>query len=176
MKRSNSAAALALGIVIALGAPAWAQDKTDFSTLQSTLKQADKVTLTTVGGDKVKGRMFGISADGIVLQLKGGLRTVDADQIQKVQKRKNGVLLGTLIGVGAAIPFAVVLSTYAHNEGASSSVGLFPIAIGLVAGTGIDAAIGSNKTVYERSPGRRITVAPLIDPKAGVGGRVAFKF
>jgi hypothetical protein len=176
MKRSNSAVLLALGLVIGLGTPAWAQDKTDFTALQTTLKPADKVTLTTVGGDKIKGKMLEVSADRIVLQLKGGPRSVDAAQIQKVQKRKNGVLLGALIGVGSMIPVSIGVSTYSYNEGGGAAVAFIPIAVGLGAGIGIDAAIGSNKTLYERQSGRTVTVAPMFDSKGGVGGRVAFKF
>ena len=175
MKRSNSAI-LALGVVIGLGAPAWAQDRTDFTTLQNTLKQADTVTLTTVGGDKIKGRMLEVSADRIVLQQNGGARTVDAAQIQKVQKRKNGVLLGAVIGAGSMVPVSLALSSYAYNEGASQGGAFVPIALGLGVGIGIDALIGSNKTLYERKSGRTVTVAPLIDRKGGVGGSVAFKF
>jgi hypothetical protein len=176
MNHTNSAAAFALSIAIGFGSPALAQDRTDFAALQTTLKQKDDVTVTTVGGDKIKGRMLDVSADRIVVQLKSGSRTVDIAQIQRVQKRKNGILLGALIGLGAGIPFAVGVSSYAYNEGSSESAAFFPIAVGLGAGIGIDAAIGSSKTVYERSPGRTVTVSPMIDPQVGVGGRLAFKF
>jgi hypothetical protein len=172
----NSAAVVAFLIAIGSAAPAWAQDKADFAALQTTLKQEDEVTLTTLAGDKIKGRMIEVSADRIVLREKGGPRTVDAVQIQKVQKRKNGVLLGALIGGGAMIPVSIALSSYNYNEGGDAGVALLPIAAGLGAGIGIDAAIGSNKTLYERKPGRTVTVAPLIDRKGGVGGRIAFKF
>lgn len=171
----NSAAALALVIAIGYAAPAWAQDKADFAALQTTLKQEDNVTVTTLAGDKIKGRMVGVSGDAIVLRTNGVPRTVDAVHIQKVQKRKNGVLLGAVIGAGAAIPFAVGFESYSYNEGGGGG-GIAAIALGVGIGIGIDAAIGSNKTLYERNSGKTVTVAPLIDKKGGVGGRVAIKF
>jgi hypothetical protein len=130
--------------------------------------------LTTIGGDKIKGRMLEVSPDRIVLQQNGGFRTVDAAQIQKVQKHKNGVLLGAMIGAGSMIPVSLALSSYAYNEGASQGGAFVPIALGV--GMGIDAIIGSNKTLYYRKSGRTVTVAPLIDRNGGVGGSVAFKF
>jgi hypothetical protein len=121
--------------------------------------------------------MVGVSVDRIELLTKNGLQTVDAVQIQKVQKRKNGVALGGVIGAAAGIPFAVVIAGYTANEGnAAVGAALVPIGLGLGAGIGIDALIGSNKTLYERKSGRTVTVAPLIDKKGGVGGRVAIRF
>jgi len=172
----NGAAALALVIAIGFVLPAWAQDKTDFASLQTTLKQEDDVTLITLAGEKLRGRMVQVSADQIVLSEKAGPRTVSAADIQRVQKRKNGVLLGAVIGAGAMIPVSLALSSYSYNEGGDGSMAIVPIALGLGAGIGIDAAIGSNKTLYERSSSRTVTVAPLIDKKGGVGGRVSFKF
>ena len=170
------AAALALVIGIGSVAPVWAQDKANFASLQTTLKQKDDVTLTTLAGEKIKGRMLQVSADQIVLGTKNGPRTLDALQIQKVQKRKNGVLLGALIGAGAMIPVSVALASYSYNEGGGGGAAIFPILVGLGAGIGIDAAIGSNKTLYERNSSRTVTAAPLIDKKGGVGARVAIKF
>lgn len=168
-------AALVIGILIGLAAPARAQDRSDFASLQATLKAKDQLTLTTVGGGKVKGRMVEVSADRIVLQLKDGPRTVEAPQIEKVQKRKNGVLLGAVIGAVAALPFALALSSYAYNEGADRTIALFPIIAGVGGGIAIDAALSSNKTLYERKTGR-IVIAPMVDAKGGFGGRLAFKF
>jgi len=116
----NSAAALALVIAIGSMAPAWAQDKADFAALQTTLKREDKVTLTTLAGDKIEGRMVGVSVGQIELLTKNGPRTVDAVQIQKVQKRKNGVALGAVVGTAAGITSAVALAKYVGDEGGVS--------------------------------------------------------
>jgi hypothetical protein len=167
---------LGLTLVVGLGTTAWAQDKANFTSLQTTLKQQDDITLTTVSGDKVKGQMLDVSADRITVQRRSGPQTFEAAQIQKVQKRKNGVLLGGLIGLGASIPFVIVLSTYQYNEGGDQAAAFLPMAMGVGAGLGIDAAIGSNKTLYERKPSRTVTVAPLMDRKGGIGARVALKF
>jgi len=176
MKLCNLPISLGLTLLIGLGTTAWAQDKTDFTSLQTTLKQKDDVTLTTVGGDKIKGQMLDVSADRITLQLRSGSQMFEAAQIQKVQKRKNGILLGGLIGLGASLPFVLTLAAYQYNEGGNQLAAFLPIPMGVAAGLGIDAAIGSNRTLYERKPSRTVTVAPLMDRKGGMGARLAFKF
>jgi hypothetical protein len=152
-----------------------AQDQTDLTQLQTTVKQDDKLEVTMTNGDKVKGRMFEVTAERIVLKTNNGSRDIAASQITKVQRRKNGVLLGALIGAGAGVPFAIFVAEYSHNEGGSSAAAALPIVFGVGLGTGIDALLGSKKTLYDRSSNRRITLAPVID-KHGVGARVAFKF
>src|SRR5678815_1797179 len=51
---------LGLMLVVGLETTAWAQDKANFTSLQTTLKQQDDITLTTVSGDKVKGQMLDV--------------------------------------------------------------------------------------------------------------------
>jgi hypothetical protein len=43
----------------------------DFSQLQATLKQNDKLTVTTESGMKIKGKMIEVSPDQIVLNSNG---------------------------------------------------------------------------------------------------------
>ena len=178
MRHKRTAAVLGLGFLIGFVGPPrlQAEDRTDFTQLQTTLKQDDQLTVTTADGNKVEGRMMEISTERLVLRMKDGPRSIAASQIVKVKQRKNGVLLGALIGAGAGIPFAVVLAEYANNEGGSiAAFAAVPIAVGLGIGTAIDAALPSRKTLYDRNSKSRVTLAPVIDRK-GFGARLAFKF
>jgi len=178
MKNEKTAALLVLSFVIGCIGPLRleAQDRTDFAQLQTTVKQNDSIVVTTADGTKVKGKMLELSLDRIVVQMKNGARTVDARQITKVQKRKNGVLLGAIIGAGAMVPVSIAFAEYASNEGSGAAGAAVPIMLGLAIGTGIDAAIGSNKTLYDRNSKKRVTVSPRMDRKGGFGARLAFNF
>lgn len=138
--------------------------------LITTLPVAD---LTNPATGTIKGRMFEVTAEGIVLKTKDGPRNIAASQIAKVQRRKNGVLLGALIGAGGGVPLALTVAAYNANEGGSGAWAAVPILVGMVVGTGIDAVLGSKKTLYDRTSNRRITLSPVID-KHGLGARVAF--
>jgi hypothetical protein len=107
--------------------------------------------------------------------MKSGPRTIAVPQIQLVQRRKNGVLLGAIIGAGAMVPVSIVLQEYLNNEGGGSAYAAVPILVGAGVGTAIDAFIGSRKTLYHRSSQTHLGVSPVIN-RNGVGVRVAFKF
>ena len=146
-----------------------------FLQLQNTLKVDDTLTITSDNGNKIKGRLIEITPDHILLRVKNRQETIATPQIMKVGKRKNGVLLGAIIGAGASIPFALGVSSYAYNEGGSGAAALVPIMMGLGIGIGIDALLPSTRTMYDRNSQRRITVSPVID-RDRMGGRITLKF
>src|SRR5689334_1772782 len=144
---STSTIAAILGLLMAglASADAQAQDRNDFSQLQTTLKQNDKLTVTTENGMKIKGKMIEASPDQIVLNLKGGPQQIPASRILRVQRKHNGVWLGALIGAGAGIPLALAMSSYVSNEGGDAALAVVPIAFGAALGVGIDALLPSNR-------------------------------
>jgi hypothetical protein len=169
--------ATVLGFLLAgmVPANAHAQDKSDFSQLQTTLKQNDKLTVTTDAGIEVKGKLISASPDQIVLNLKGQPQQIPASKILRVQRKRNGVLLGALIGMGAGILPAVMLSEYTSNEGGNSAAALVPIGLGAAIGIGVDALLAKNHTMYQRNPNQRLTLSPVLD-RNRVGARVAWRF
>jgi hypothetical protein len=78
-----------------------------------------------------------------------------------VQRKRNGVLLGALIGAGVGILPAVAISSYTNNEGGSSAWAAMPIGVGAAMGVGIDALLSKNRTVYQRNANQRVTLTPL---------------
>ena len=182
MRHRKATAILAASLLLAFfeSRQALAQDGASqvdpaFVQLQNALKVDDTLTITSDNGSKVKGRLIEITDDHVLLRVKNGQQSIAAPQIVKVGKRKNGVLLGAIIGAGASIPFALALSSYAYNEGGSQSAALIPVMMGLGIGTGIDALLPSTRTLYDRNSQRRVTVSPVID-RDRVGGRITLKF
>jgi len=174
--RLNIAVAITFGFFIACAAtgPLQAQDPDAFARLQTSLKQNDQITVTTDDGKKTKGRLLEVSPEHIVLSLKSGPLNIAAPRILKVQRKHNGVLLGAIIGAGAGIPLAIGFASYANNEGASSAWAAVPILVGAGIGTAIDAALPSNRTVYQRNT-TGITLSPVVDRNRS-GARVAWRF
>jgi hypothetical protein len=159
---------------------AFAQDQAPqadpaFVQLQNALKIDDTLTITSDNGSKVKGRLIEITPDHILLGVKNGQQSIASSQIVKVGKRKNGVLLGAVIGAAASVPFALAFQSYAYNEGASGGGAFAAVVMGVGIGVGIDALIPSTRTMYERVSQPRITVSPVID-RDRMGGQVTFKF
>jgi hypothetical protein len=149
----------------------------EFVQLQRVLKANDTVIVTLMNGTETKGQLTEISSDRIVLRLENGNSSnFPASQITRVQRKKNGILLGALIGLGASAPFAAVANEYANNE-ASNGGGAAAIIIGAGTGLGIgiDALISRPHTVYKRRTGPGITMRPVMN-RNGVGLKVALAF
>jgi len=182
MRHRKATAILAASLFLAFfeSRQAFAQDEASqvdpaFVQLQNALKVDDTLTITSDNGNKVQGRLIETTGDHILLRVKNGQQRFAAPQIVKVGKRKNGVLLGAIIGAGASIPFALAVSSYSYNEGGSPSAAFIPIMMGLGIGTGIDALLPSTRTMYDRNSQRRVTVSPVID-RDRMGGRITLKF
>ena len=182
MRHTKAAAILAASLVLAFFGSRQALAQGDasqvdpaFVQLQNTLKVDDTLTVTSENGNKIKGRLIEITPDHIQLRVKNGQQTIAAPQIMKVGKRKNGVLLGALIGVGAGIPVGLALNAYASNEGLDGAYAFVPVVMGLGIGIGIDALIPSTRTVYDRKSQTQVTVSPVID-RDRLGARVTLKF
>ena len=182
MRHRKATAILAASLLLAFfeSRQAFAQDDASqvdpaFVQLQNTLKVDDTLTITSDNGNKIKGRLIEITADHILLRVKNGQQSIAAPQIVKVGKRKNGVLLGAIIGAGAGIPFALGSHPMRITRAAVGPHALVPVVMGLGIGIGIDALIPSTRTVYDRNSQRRVTVSPVID-RDRLGGRVTLKF
>ena len=175
--QSMTTIATVLGFFVACTTPVdvYGQYQSDFSQLETTLKQNDQLTLTTDSGTKIKGKLIQASPDQITVKLKGGSQQIPASRILKVQRSRNGVLLGAVIGAGVGILPALALSEYAHNEGGDSAIALIPIGLGAAVGIGIDALLSTKRTMYERNPNQRLTLSPVLD-RNRVGARVAWRF
>ncbi len=100
---------IALVLACLLPLPAWAQQPArSFEELQSQLKVKvdDIVYVTGQSGERLKGRILGLSATSLRLAVNGTQRDLRETTIREIKKRRpdrwwDGALLGAVIGAAA---------------------------------------------------------------------------
>ena len=135
-------------------------------------------------GDRVWVETHNMMQSGRVLDLARGILTVDddgrkvpipVDRIVSIQRKRNGVLLGTVIGAGVGFACGLPWASLAANEGDSGAGAvIFLTAVGAGAGAGLDALMSVRRTVYQRGD-TRIRIHPVIGPER-VGVFVSKRF
>ena len=151
--------------------PAWAQDSgpgsdAEFARLSDKIKAGESVVITTQDGRKVEGRFVDVSLARIAVRRDDEQQELPAPQVARVQVRRNGLLLGPLIGAIAGVPFGAALGSYQSNEGGSAAVAIaMAVGIGAGAGLAIDAALVRPRTVFERKGPSRSALSLVVTPK-----------
>jgi hypothetical protein len=175
----SAATAIVVAAGVTTAAPAFAQsaasDSTAFSGLGSRLRSDDRVAVTTPQGT-MKGRFVQVADDVLVIKDAQGLRRIPASDVDRITRKRHGVLLGTLIGLGVGTALAVPLNMWFHNEGADATAPtVFLVGLSTGIGVGIDALVDLPRTVYRRDRPMTMRVAPQVGPKrAGVALQVGF--
>jgi len=164
-----SVRAAVLAVFLPVVSPAWAQDprqaSADFSRLQGQLKVGDEVVVSIRDGTTIKGRFADTSDTQIAVLANDVRREVPADQVTRVQRRRNGILFGALIGTGVGIYSGMAFRSWAHNErGDETRAFLFPLAAGMGTGVAIDALLVRTRTVFERTPLTRARLSVNVWP------------
>jgi len=138
------------------------------TTIEQKAKSGDRLTITTRDGARSKGRLVDVGSDTLVLQAADGQRSFAYNDIDRVRRHKNGIMLGLIIGTGAGLAAGLPLRSWANNEtGDGDRVLATFLAVGIAAGVGIDALAGSNRTIYRRPPEARSGLD--LQPKKGGG-------
>ena len=153
-----------------------AQPSATAAVLANTLERGDRLTITVADLTRIRGKLVAVGDDGLVIRSDTGEQVVPFEVIERVSRRRFGVLLGPIIGAGVGVGFAIPVAMLFHNEGADATAASAYL-IGLGAGTGllIDAAINLPRTVYRRDPGPRMRIAPQLGrDRRGVALQVAF--
>jgi hypothetical protein len=169
---------VALLAMAALASPAAAQPGGTFNIteLESRLRQGDRVSITGPGIGTVRGRLLALEPDRLTVDSDAGVRHITADQVDRIKRTRFGVLLGTIIGAGVGVAFAIPLNMLIHAEGGDAlgdTTKLLALTTGI--GFGIDAAVNIPRTVYRRDARPRVQVAPLVGADgAGLGVRLSF--
>lgn len=175
----RSAAALAVLLMTALPAaaqsPAAAADA-DLASLAGRLRAGDRVAVTGPGGERVRGVFAGLSPDTLLLDTDAGRRAIPAADIDRITRTRFGVVLGTLIGLGTGVAFAIPLNMMIANEGGDAvgdTAKLLALTTGI--GFGVDALVNLPRTVYRRGERPRVRLAPAVSRTgAGVAMHVTF--
>jgi hypothetical protein len=142
--------AAALALTVFLGSTAAAQDVR--TTLENKARKGDRLTVEMYDRGTIQGRLVSAGEDILTLDTVAGPASIPYSSIDRVKRRKNGVLLGTLIGLGTGIALGIPAKMLADNETGDGTQALLTIAaIGAGAGMAVDAALSVNRTIYRRS-------------------------
>ena len=156
VRTAATAAALLMGV-----ATSEAQRPNDAkSAIDHKADIGNRLTITTTDGTEVHGRLLRLDGEQLVLQQDTGERSFRYSEIDRVRKRKNGVLLGALIGLGAGAAIGYPVAQLSVNGNGSQSDGVWIALGGLAAGVAIDAVLGSNPTIYRSQVQTGLTVMP----------------
>ena len=176
-RRTWARAAIVLACLLAgVAARVEAQTPTVADLLADRLKPGDRLTITARDLTRIRGKLVAVRDDGLVLDTGSGEQVVPFQELDRVSRRRFGVLLGPIIGAGVGIGFAIPVAMLFHNEGADAA-GATAFLVGVGAGTGllIDAVINLPRTVYRREPAARVRIAPQVGrDRRGVALQVTF--
>jgi hypothetical protein len=138
------------------------------TTIEQKAKAGDRLTITTRDGAQSKGRLVDVGIDALFLQAADGQRSFAYDDIGRVRRHKNGIVLGLIIGAGAGLAAGLPLRSWANNEtGDGDRVLAMFLAVGIGAGVGLGALAGGSRTIYRRPPDARSGLD--LQPKKGGG-------
>lgn len=153
-----------------------AQASATAAVLANTLERGDRLTITVGDLTRIRGKLVAVGDAGLVIRTDTGEQVVPFEVVERVSRRRFGVLLGPIIGAGVGIGFAIPVAMLFHNEGADATAAS-AFLIGLGAGTGllIDAAINLPRTVYRRESPPRVRITPQMGrDRRGVAMQVSF--
>lgn len=146
-----------------------------FADLNGKLRPGDVLIVTDTNGGRTTGSLVELTATSLLIFADGERRGFDVDEIRRIQRRRNGVLLGAIIGAAAGGALAALGAALEDGGDYNAFASIaWPVALGTGLGVGIDALLVVPRTVYRR-PDRGAAVAPFIAP-AGAGVRVAVRF
>lgn len=149
-----------VGAHAAAAQPAGAQNDEAAETLRQGLRSGDRVTLRLDSGI-TRGKVLSVGSEELVVSTADGPTRVAFTSIAQARRTRRGVLLGAIIGAGIGGVCGAALGSLYENEGHNGAEPFLVLtAIGLGIGTGIDALINLERTVYRRPQSARLSVVP----------------
>jgi hypothetical protein len=155
--------AIASILVIGLAHIVYAQDPAE-AALARRLKAGERVWVEISTSDVRTGRVLGVGDGVLKLRADGREEDIPVSRIWRVQRKQNGIVLGTLIGAGVGFAFGLPVASLVANEGGGSAYPLlFMTGVGAAAGAGLDALLWRKRTVYAFEE-MTTTVRPILTP------------
>ena len=102
MLRTGMRAVLAIALLGGSTAAAQAPEQAR-STIEQKASPGDRLTITTRDGTQSKGRLVDVGVDALIVQAADGPRKFAYDDIDRVRRHKNTILIGALWGAGAGL-------------------------------------------------------------------------
>lgn len=154
------------------GAPRTGSTQTDADEIRRRVKEGQKIVILDDQGRKLTGRIGGLGADALMLDMRGGRSDVPYNRILRIDRPHDGFSNGALIGLGtgAALGLVGALAAAMDDSGWGSpdpadvarTAPLVLGGIGAVIGLGLDAAIRHEPNLYSREGGTRVSVSPAL--------------
>lgn len=145
-------AVLMTAVIMAVGAPAaGAQDSAEPQrVILKRVNLGDRITVRLQDGAEMRGWLVD-AKDGVTLRHETDQRTFRFSDIDAISRRKNGMILGPVIGTAAGLAVGLPVRRRFNNEGEDADKPFKVLVVsGLAIGTLLDALIGSEQTVYRR--------------------------
>ena len=148
--RSIRASAIAVILALGFSPTVFAQERENAaSPLGERLRTGDRVWVEISTTDVRTGRVLGVANGVLRLAADGTEEDIPVNSIWRVQRKQNGIVLGTLIGAGVGFALGLPIAAIGANEGTGvASPLLFMTGVGAAAGAGLDALLWRKRTVY----------------------------
>lgn len=132
------------------------------ATVERRTRPGDRLTVDVRGQGPIEGRLMMAGADVLIVESFGRPVPISYSEIDRVRRRRNGVLLGSIIGLGAGLTFGIPVRMLVNLEDGNGDRALLTLAAyGLGLGLAIDAGLSVNRTIYQRSTNTvRFELAP----------------
>ena len=185
MRMISHVGSIGVAFLAILSAPSHALAQAGAERIPALVKPGQEVSITDDRGQAFHGRIDAVTLDGLDLLVGGKKASVPYVHIVNIDRPRDSLVNGTLIGlgVGAGLGVAVIADARRNCEspfgypcpGQSAAAdawgaaffGAFGAAIGLAS----DALNRSGRQIYRRGSGVHATVTPTLGP--GVRGAVA---
>lgn len=174
-------------VMLLVPAGAFAQPAAEsLEQLKMLVQPGDRLSITATTGERTIGRLAGIDAERLTLEVDGRPRSWTDDDIAQIEQRrddslKNGLIIGAVSGcvVGAGLG---LLFSHIDDDGAGVSVTGATASLAMMSAMGagigalIDAAVRRQQVVYRANgAGARVSFAPVVTPTTK-GARVTWRF
>ena len=156
-------------------APAAAAAQGTPAPLEQLVKRGEKVVVVDDAGREIEGRIEAVSSEVLGLRVHGQPVDLAVDRVVRVDRPRDGLGNGALIGMGTAVSLSMIALVGAQTscDGARYGCAAPPpawvvlwaagssAALGAGIGVAIDALIHSERAIYRRGS-VRAAVAPTI--------------
>jgi hypothetical protein len=142
--------AAALALTLFAVSTAAAQDARD--TLERKTRPGDRLTIDLRSQDPVEGRLLTAGADVLTIESSAGPVAIPYSDLERVRRRRNGVVLGGIIGLATGVTFGIPVRIIVNAESGDGDRALVALAaVGLGVGLAVDALVSLDRTIYRRS-------------------------
>jgi hypothetical protein len=133
------------------------------------LRTGDRVWVEINTTDVRTGRVLEVANGMLRLAADGTEESIAVRSIWRVQRKQNGIVLGTLIGAGVGFALGLPIAAIGANEGTEvASPLLFMTGVGAAAGAGLDAVLWRKRTVYTQRQSALVVRPILGNDRVGV--------